>query len=453
MDRQVAVSFEDNLIKVVFALSRKGKTVVQKTLILKDEEFDSFLKTTKLPNLTVICHFKRFYSNIISAPPARAAYLKKIVEIEIRKCFPELSSFSFFYTVLKEKTVEEKGLRDVFYFAVENSELGDIIERFNRYGKAIKYIYPDILTLSKVIQSSDELSKKTIFCIATSETEKTLFLVKNGQLRFIRSTQSSGRNIHDLDVENINMTISYCRQVLKLNPEQITLMNVLKKEETGHVKTIVPIVTISYPSNVLASEETLRNFITPLSAIIFKQNLKNDNLLPQKYRILYIQKRMAAYSTVLVLLFSFIGLSYLLINLREISALKENINLLRKDLTGIESIVSAYEKDSEKLQQLTPLISLINEARSIPDIQKTLVALKFLPVENTNIQGIQINNKKDSLQIQISGSITAKNFGQMHKIFQGIVSSFDQVPGMAVGSKNIDIKNSHFQIDIESKIL
>jgi len=453
LNRRVVVSFEDNLIKVVFASSRRGKTVVQKTLIFNDEGFDSFLKTAKLPNLTVICHFKRFYSDIISAPPARAAYLKKIVEIEIRKCFPELSSFSFFYTVLKEKTVEEKGLRDVFYFAVENSELGDIIERFNRYGKAIKYIYPDILTLSKVIQASDELSPKTVLCIATSEIGKNLFLVKNGQLRFIRSTQSSGRDIHDLDVDNINMTISYCQQKLRLNPQQVILMNALKEEETGHLKTIVPVVTISYPSNILVSEETLQNFITPLSAVIFEQHLKNDNLLPQKYRMLYIQKRMAAYSTILVLLFSFIGLSCLLINLREISALKGNINLLRKDLTGIESIVSAYEKDSEKLQQLTPLINLINEARSIPDIQKTLVALKFLPMENTDIQSIQINNKKDSLQIQISGSITAKNFGEMHKIFQKIVSSFDQVPGMAVGSKNIDIKNSHFQIDIESKIL
>jgi len=249
------------------------------------------------------------------------------------------------------------------------------------------------------------------------------------------------------------MTISYCQQKLRLNPQQVILMNALKEEETGHLKTIVPVVTISYPSNILVSEETLQNFITPLSAVIFEQHLKNDNLLPQKYRMLYIQKRMAAYSTILVLLFSFIGLSCLLINLREISALKGNINLLRKDLTGIESIVSAYEKDSEKLQQLTPLINLINEARSIPDIQKTLVALKFLPMENTDIQSIQINNKKDSLQIQISGSITAKNFGEMHKIFQKIVSSFDQVPGMAVGSKNIDIKNSHFQIDIESKIL
>ena len=59
MNRRVVVSFEDNLIKVVFASSRRGKTVVQKTLIFNDEGFDSFLKTAKLPNLTVICHFKR----------------------------------------------------------------------------------------------------------------------------------------------------------------------------------------------------------------------------------------------------------------------------------------------------------------------------------------------------------------------------------------------------------
>jgi len=453
LDRQVAISFEDNVIKVVFASSRKGKTVVQRTLFLKDEEFDSFLKTTRLSNLTVICHFQRFYSNIVSAPPAKPAYLKKIVEAEIKKSFPELGSFSLFYAVLKEKTAEEKGLKSVFYFAIANSELYEIIERFNRHGQTVKYMYPDILPLSKLIRSSDELSKKTVLCIATSETEKPLFLLKNGQLRFIRIIKSSGKDIDDIDVENINMTVSYCTQVLKLNPEQILLMNVPEREETDPLQTIVPVVTISYPSNVLASQETLRNFITPLSSIIFNHDLKNDNLLPSKYRTLHLQKRMAAYSTVLFLLFSFIGLGYLLMNLREISILKKNINSLRKDVTEIESIVPAYEKDSEKLQQLTPLINLINEAHSIPDIPKTLAALKFLPLENTNIQNIQINNKKDSLQIQIAGSINAKNFGDMHKIFQELVKSFGQMPGTAVTSKSIDIRNNKFQIDIESKIL
>ena len=453
MDRQVSISFEDDLVKIVFASSSKGKIVVQKTLLFKDEEFDSFLKTARLPNLTLICHFKKIYTNVIAVPPARPAYLKKIVQIEIQKRSPELGSFSFFYTVFKRKTGEEKGLRDVFYLAVDNRELYDIIERFNKYGKSVRYVYPDVLALSKFVEASTELGQKTLLCVDASETEKTLFIVQNGQLRFIRITKSSGKDINDVDVDNINMTISYCRQVLKLNPEQIALINAIQKEETAPLKTIIPIMAMSYPENIAAPEETLKQFITPLSAIIFKQNLTNDNLLPPKYRMLNIQKSMTTYSIVLMLCLSFIGLSYLLINLTQVPSLKKMILAKRTTLTEIASIVSSHEKDSEKLQHLAPLIAVINETHSTPDIQKTLAALTFLPMKNVNIKSIQINNKKDSLQVQISGSITAENFGKMHETFLGIVKSFDRIPGMAVTSQNIDIKDSSFQIDIESKIL
>ncbi len=71
MSKQVAVSFEDNLVKVVYASSDKGRTVVQKTTSFKDEEFDSFLKTTRLPDLTVVCNFKRFYSDILYCSPCK----------------------------------------------------------------------------------------------------------------------------------------------------------------------------------------------------------------------------------------------------------------------------------------------------------------------------------------------------------------------------------------------
>ncbi len=453
MNRQASISFEDGVVKVIFASLKRGKTVVQKTLLFNDQEFDSFLKTARLPDLSVVCHFKKIYSNTISAPPAKPAYLKKIVGMQIRKNFPELSSFSFFYTVLKATTGEEKGLRDVFFCAVDNSELSAIIERFNRYEKSVRYVYPDVLVLSQFVQSSAAPVPKTILCVDASEDEKNLFIVQNGQLRFLRITKSPGRKLNEIAVDNINMTISYCRQVMKLNPEQIALIHAPQKEEIVSLKTIVPIMTIDYPEDVSIPEETRREFITPLSAILFQENLKENNLLPQKYRMLNIQKSMTVYSIVLMLLFSFVGLTYLLINLVQVPSLKQMIQEKRTTLTEIGSVVSSYEKDSEKLQKLVPLISAINEARSTPDIQKTLAAFTFFPMKNVTIKSIQINNKKDSLQLQVSGNIAAENFGEMHAIFQQIVKSFVQVPGLTVTSKNIEIRDSGFQIDIESKIL
>lgn len=112
---QVAISFEDGLVKVVYASQDKGKVIVQKTIVLKDEEFDLFLKTNKMTNISVIYPFRKFYSDIVPAPPVKRAYLDTIVETEIRKRFPELKLFSFFYTVLADKSAEEKGIREVFF--------------------------------------------------------------------------------------------------------------------------------------------------------------------------------------------------------------------------------------------------------------------------------------------------------------------------------------------------
>jgi hypothetical protein len=104
------------------------------------------------------------------------------------------------------------------------------------------------------------------------------------------------------------------------------------------------------------------------------------------------------------------------------------------------------------MRQLLPLINFVNEAHSSPDIQHALVSLKFLPMENVHIKTIQLNNKKDSSLIHVSGIITAKNYGDMHRIFIKLLANFSNVSGMKVISKNIELRDGHFQIDVENKI-
>ena len=446
----MAVSFEDKSVKVVYASCEKGRTIIQKTSVLKDEDFDSFLKTAKVPDLTVVCRPKKLYSDTMMVPPAKKIYQKKIVEAEIRKRFSELKDFSYFYNTLTEKMPGDKGMREIFFFAVDNSELYEITERFDRCGATVKYLCPDILALSHLIKSSDDWKNKTVLCLLVSEKERTFFLVRNGELCFIRVTPSLGSEITDLDLDNINMTVSYCRQNLRLNAELIILMNATIKE--GTLNTIIPTVPVAYPTSVLASHETLKNFIAPISAIVFGQELGDANLLPLKYKRLFTQRRFASYGTIFFLLFSLIGLALLLINVSQIYLMKQKINLLRKDLTEINAVASAYEKDTAQLQQLLPLINLINEARSSPDFQKALLSLRFLPMENVHIQTIQMNNKREFLLIQISGSISSKNYGDMHRTFIKLLSNFSGVSGLAVVSKKMELRNGHFQIDIEKRV-
>jgi len=296
LKRQVAVSFEDDLIKVIYASQDKGGLTVQQTLTFGDDQFDAFLKANKMPNISIVYPFRKFYSDIIQAPPVKRAYLHTIVEAEIRKRYPELNRFSFFYYMLADKAAEEKGLRDVFFFAVDQREIDPIVDRFDRYGKTIKAIYPDILSVSHFLQTQDKGERKTSLGLLASNTDKSLFLVKNGQLRFIRITPSNGKDIRDTDVDNINMTVSYCLQQLRTNPQQVLSLNSAFDEAQG--KTVIPTVQIGYDEKTMIPEETFREFMIPLSAILFSDALKNDSLLPGKYRVLYIQRFAVSYSII-----------------------------------------------------------------------------------------------------------------------------------------------------------
>ncbi len=450
MKGQVAVSFEDDLIKVIYASQDKGGLTVQQTLTFGDEQFDAFLKVNKMPNISIVYPFRKFYSDIIQAPPVKRAYLQTIVEAEIRKRYPELNRFSFFYYMLADKAAEEKGLRDVFFFAVDQREIDPIVDRFDRYGKTIKAIYPDILAVSHFLRPQDTGERKTSLGLLASNTDKSLFLVKNGQLRFIRITPSNGKDIRDTDVDNINMTVSYCLQQLRTNPQQVLSLNSAFDEAQG--KTVIPTVQIGYDEKTMIPEETFREFMIPLSAILFSDALKNDSLLPGKYRVLYIQRFAVSYSIIFFLLFSLIGFSYLMINLAEISLMREKIEILRKEIAGSEFVVAGYDKQSADMQQILPLINLIKDARSGPDMEKTLAMLHFLPMENVDIQSIQLADKKDALQMQIAGNIRASNFGNMHGIFQKLLNHFPKDTDMTILSRGLDLKSGQFQIEIENRI-
>lgn len=452
MREQVAVSFEDDLVKIVYASYNKGRPVIHQTYTVQDDEFDSFIRSHKMSNISVVYPFRKFYSDLIYAPSnIKKSYLETIVDSEIQKRFPELRNFSFFYSVLTDKSSDEKGLREVFFFAVETEEIDRIIDRFDRQGKTVKFIYPDIHALSHFVKDHDEYGHKVVLCLLSTQTDKCLILVKSGQLRFIRITGSTGKNIGDTDIDNINMTVSYCSQQLRLNPEKLVLLNTTIDRGNTSGNTVISPVLIDRHKILDIPEETFRQFIAPLSLILFPAKLKKDSLLPLKYKTLYMQRFVVKNISIFFLLFAFLALGFLTINLSEISMLRGKIKLLRRDLTGAESVVAAYDKNSERLQRALSLINLINEARSGLEIKKSLAALNFLPMGNVNIQSITINNSKDALQIKLSGNVHGDMLESMHITFQQLLNKLRQDSSMTVLSHNLDLKSGNFQIDIESR--
>src|SRR3990167_3524023 len=102
MAEQITISFESEVIKIIYTVLNRGNLRVQKTLILHDEEFDNFLKTEKERSFTVVCNFKSFYQDIILFPPVKGKYYKTLIEADIRKKLPDLKDFLFFFILLVE---------------------------------------------------------------------------------------------------------------------------------------------------------------------------------------------------------------------------------------------------------------------------------------------------------------------------------------------------------------
>jgi hypothetical protein len=108
IERDKEQSLKKQIVRLVHTSQDRGRAVIQQPLALEDDECDAFLKSHPMLNISVIYPFRKFHSDTINVPPAKKSYIKTIVASEIRKSFPGLIHFSFFHSILSDKSAEER---------------------------------------------------------------------------------------------------------------------------------------------------------------------------------------------------------------------------------------------------------------------------------------------------------------------------------------------------------
>jgi hypothetical protein len=449
---QIAVSFEDGLAKVAYGTLTHGDLVVTRTLTLKDEEFDDFLTREKTPDFIVVNNFKNFYQDVLLLPPTGEKYLKTLVESGIRKNAPELKNFTFFYAVLRERLHEGKMVKETFVFAVDNSELNLLIERFTRYGKNVSRLYSDVFTLSQLIQSSGESDDKTVLCILDSSSTKSLFLIREGKLFFIRVVQSHQAGLDEYDISNINMTINYTRQTLRDNPSKAVLISPSKREHEVVEGLTIPSAFIEYPPNIVAAEEVKQEFVLPIAAILTAKKFRRESLLPKTYRGFLVQKTILLLCIGVFLLSSVLGLGYMMLRFYEVYSIKKSIAPLKDTLIGRQGVYNEFVDSNRELQKFTPLLNYLNTENATPDIQKALIALQSLQVENIRIKDIEVKNDRQELIVQIKGIVVARTYTELQLNFQKLLSNIKKTDGMEISSQKVDLIGKDFSIEVKWKM-
>jgi hypothetical protein len=471
MASRIAVSFENETIKIVYGSVSRNKLSVRKALRIGDEELDEFLRKEKARNFTVINDFKAFYQDILLLPPVKDNLLKGIIESEIRKRAAELKDFSYVYNIMGERLHEGRRIKEVFVFAAPagpDGELHKIIERFARRGKTISCLYPSAFALSPLVHSEMPAGKpdEAALCVAEAGLSKTLFLIKNNRLCFVRTAQAFESGIHDFDVQNINMTINYCRQTLRMNPSKIIFMGDVSSVYDAKMDVLAPSVSLKYPANIAMPADIITtydadaaaSFLAPISALLYAKELGGANILPQSYKDFNLQKRLFSYLALIFMLLSAGGLVYLTDKASDIKALNKKIASARSEIKRMEGARTDYEDKDKGLQKMLPLIQYMNAASASPDIRKALIAVSELKDGYTRISGGVLNltsvsakPEGDSVRLDLKGSVRAGNFAGAHKTYQGIISAVKNIKGMEIASEKIEFKSRDFQMSLKYK--
>lgn len=436
MARQVAVSFEDSAIRVVFALSKGKHIEIKDALTLRDDQLDDFLLNEKTKEFVVANSFKDFFQDIIHVPPAHKGYLKKLIAAELKKRAP-FKDFSFIHCELGEKLFENRRMKEVFVFAVKNEEVRNIVNRFVSRGKVVRAIYSDIFSIASQIDSRD----LPVICISEAGFNKNLSLIKDGRIQFIRTAQSLERGISDLDIQNINMTVNYCRQALRISPSHIMLSGSLCSNYNTASNATIPIACLAkQPGPFL-------DFVSPVSALSVSAD---RSLLSKEFRNFFHLRKFLRYSGFLFLTASIIGMGYAGGAIKTVIGLKNKISSVRTELPDLNSMLTAYDNKMAQTKEYMPFVSSLNNAASNPDVKRFLSLLSGLSMDNIIIDSISVTADNKILKVDIKGNVRTPDYAGMQAHYQRFIDSFSS-RGLNIKSQKIDLKDKRFHIELEHK--
>ncbi len=451
LSKQIAVSFESGYVKVAYGSQRNGNLVIARTLRIKEDEFDAFLAREKTKDFIVVFSFQSFYQDVLLLPPVDAKYLDTLIETEIKKNAPELKDFVFFSTVLKDKIHEGRPVKEIFVFAANSNEIDPVLERFSRYRKRVQHLYADVFALSRLIGDSEKLKQKTILCMMDREGYKTLFLLREGKLAFVRSIQSRGRGIDQYDMTNVNMTVNHTRQTLREHPEEIVIASAAQDKASIAEGLTLPASFFHYPPTVMVAEADAIDFVTPISGLFLGKKSAKESLLPKIYRRGIIQERFLRYGSAAFMIVSLLCLGYIISGWNQARQIRAMIDPLKAEIGIKARVYEEFETRNREFQAVLPYINYMNGEAAAPDIQKSLVALQTLNREKIKVKEIEIKNTGQELALQIKGNISANTYGDLQLCFRRLADDVKSVKSVQNLSEKLDLASKDFSIDVTWK--
>lgn len=444
MSKTVAVSFEGAQVKVIHASLNGHSLSVDRTEVMPDGDFDAYLAGDNAAEYIVTCEFSGAFHGILTTPIVKSRYLGKLIESQIRKAAGE-KDFSFIYRILGEVTAEKKKVLEVFYYGVANTALRKVAERFYDSGKTVRGIYPAVFSVISLLAPEEDGG--TSMGVFSTGNARTVFLLKNGTLIFIRNYDSYEKGLTDYDIQNINMTLTYCAQSLRINPSRILLMGDLSGPSDIDPLPSVPLACLTRNADIHCNRETYDGFILPLSAF-FAQ--RSSNILSREFRNINLLKNYFAYASMIFVILAALCLGFIFNEVKDSEAVKRSVESSIGGMQDIEDIFSEYSAKEEEIIKYRPAVEFLN--RPAPDIHHLLITLGNINTGNLKFDSIDAGEGDgNDLLVQIKGRSLAGTYSSLESSLKNVIDTLEKTSRLEVTNRSVDLSDNTFIIEINYK--
>lgn len=441
MGKTIAVSFEGARIKIVHA-SLKGRNLsIDRTEVIPDSDLEAYIKADKALEYIVTCEFSRASHGVLTTPVVSSKYLGNLIESKIRKASGE-KDFTFIYSPLGERVVENRKELEVFYYAVNNTDLKAIAGRFYDNGKTVKAIYPSVFSAVALINPGEEgESRMGVF---GAGNERTVFLTKNGAVSFIRNYESYEKGLTDYDIQNINMTLTYCFQNLRMNPASVLLMGDLSASQDISSLPSVPLSGLPMSGNIHCSREIYDEFVLPVAAFFAP---KTSNILCREFKNVNMLKNYIAYASMLFIALAVLCMGLIFNEANDISGKRRLMESAVKNMTDIEGIFSEYAAMEEEINLYRPAVALLN--KPAPDIHKLLVSLGEINAGDLKFDSIEARtDESNSLIVEVKGTSYAGTYSSLQASLKDLIDALGKTENLKITNKSIDLTQNTFKLEL-----
>jgi hypothetical protein len=445
MAKKAYISIEGNQAKVFI---NRGNVEEGEFYNVNPKELSEFIKEKGIKEAVIAQFIPNLISFQVSLPFASKIKNKKllsgIVMAEIRKRYPAMQNFSFIYNL------HETAGRAYLRCYVADEESLSFVNKIILEGVNVIAFYPLFLPLIEFIKTkSEKIEEAQIICLFSDNLR--MFFVLQGDEMFLQRSlalsaspqgkaslfEAEEKNLTDEDVININMTVSYAVQNLRIKPEKVIFIGIKKQEIEG----------LTIPFEFIEFSPNMQNYAVPVCLKQFEKKLTGNEIFLPEYKRYLQNRKYLNYASFVLLLFAFSLIIYNFSIFSEIDGYRKTLNSYRikvsakeKDFFILQDSIKNFEKN------LKPYIELQRRFNSFGDVRAPIEPLG----EASKIKGVEINSidieNGQPQKIKISGKITGMSFTERQQGFTEF-KNISVSKGLKITNEKWDLTKGEFALE------